>query len=530
MSGEIAAAQGTPTKAVETPAAKRAFGSPEFHFTFKREPSVELSEAAQKLMAEKREEAARIRAQMKEQMVEEEKTAAMFAERKIAKPKGRFSDAHKAMFDKMESLGNRPVKKTEAPTLKPATTSMAGLKRSPSKAELDMPDSRSQAKRLPMQKRTEDAEPASQAKRVKHQQTDDASTARPISRDSDSSDDLTTPPKRTSTTLMRSQSVKNIKTGIPKLASVTTPTKSSLARSQSVKSLKVPNIPSLARSPSVQTLNRSPSHRQLGPASNLQQALHVHQPQEGQTERVQQPLSRLPSLKSLNGGVRGILRTPQRLYSNDPNKVAAGTHLATPPGKRASMLNLNKDVPAAPATAPVRKHVDFSHSTKEREVSKSSTPPRDPADIAMEDDTESLASPTPRHSAIQPELKPTEAIAYPSLAPSSPLARPIIQPRSISKSTRRQTLGPMTTASVPGSFPADFTFRAGSEVPVSFASPSPVRGRTIRAVRNSDGPSLIASVTNSPSKRKFEGLGNFAEENEVETDAEAAASDKENFA
>jgi len=235
-------------------------------------------------------------------------------------------------------------------------------------------------------------------------------------------------------------------------------------------------------------------------------------------------------LKSLNGGVRGILRTPQRLYSNDPNKVAAGTHLATPPGKRASMLNLNKDLPAAPATAPVRKHVDFSHSTKEREISKSSTPPRDPADIAMEDDTESLASPTPRHPAIQPELKPTEAIAYPSLAPSSPLARPIIQPRSISKSARRQTLGPMTTTSVPGSFPADFTFRAGSEVPVSFASPSPVRGRTIRAVRNSDGPSFIASVTNSPSKRKFKGLGNFAEENEVEIDAEAAASDKENFA
>jgi len=193
-------------------------------------------------------------------------------------------------------------------------------------------------------------------------------------------------------------------------------------------------------------------------------------------------------------------------------------------------LNLSKDLPAAPATAPVRKHVDFSHSTKEREVSKSSTPPKNPADIALGDEDENLASPTPRHSVNQPDLKPADAIAYPSLTPSSPLARPIIQPRSVSKSARRQTLGPMTTASVPGSFPADFTFRAGSEVPISFASPSPVKGRTIRAVRNSDGPSLIASVTNSPSKRKFEGLGSFAEENEVETETEAAASDKENFA
>ncbi|KAK4908954.1 hypothetical protein LTR28_000241, partial [Elasticomyces elasticus] len=103
---KIAVAQGTPTKAEKI---SKPFTSPDFQFTFRRQ-SLELSPEARQLMAEKREEAAKIREQMVGD-VESYPNIGDVLGRKIATPKGksgRFSDAHKAAFKKMDSIADHP--------------------------------------------------------------------------------------------------------------------------------------------------------------------------------------------------------------------------------------------------------------------------------------------------------------------------------------------------------------------------------------------------------------------------------------
>lgn len=220
--------------------------------------------------------------------------------------------------------------------------------------------------------------------------------------------------------------------------------------------------------------------------------------------------------------IKSILRTPQRLYSDDPSKIAAGTHFKTPPKFGAT----SKLPGPPPATAPVRKHVDFSSSTMAREATKSATPSATPSEDA-----------TPPSSDDAPaESKDVEAANYPSL-PSvlSPVAEP-------TPDRRRQTIAP-----------GDFTFRAGDGIvfgPSSLAPPaSAKRPSTIRHV--SAEPDIIPSgIAASQKKRKFDFENKinatpaelsptvtggskkrkFAFENDsVATSAEAAStSDKEN--
>jgi hypothetical protein len=168
--------------------------------------------------------------------------------------------------------------------------------------------------------------------------------------------------------------------------------------------------------------------------------------------------------------MKSILRSPQRLYSDDPAKVAAGTHLATPP-----KLVLEK-TQASHGTA---KRVDFSSSTKARyeraQSELSSTPSKGPT-----------PSPAPQAESTKPSQ--SALASYPTL-PASDCG--IV----VTTHKRRQT-------AVPG----DFTFKAGQHS-ISFSqSPhaptaSIKRASSIRHV--SAEPELLAHATGSK-KRKFE--------------------------
>lgn len=168
--------------------------------------------------------------------------------------------------------------------------------------------------------------------------------------------------------------------------------------------------------------------------------------------------------------IKSILRTPQRLYSNDPSKIAAGTHFATPPklsGDKASKLP-----GPPPATAPVRKHVDFSSSTKDREATKSATPS------------------SPLADEVAPAPETTVTADYPTLPT---ILSPVVNP---TPDRRRQTIAP-----------GDFTFRAGNGIVFDGSSLAPPasakRPATIRHV--SAEPAIIPStVAASQKKRKFD--------------------------
>jgi hypothetical protein len=442
--GHINTTSPTPAKIHDKPAqGPENFAAPDFQFTFKRQPSLELSEEAKQLMKDSREEAAKIRAQMVADLpsVPETEPSNVTAGRKIAKPKGkagRFSDVHIAEFKKMDSIANHPsLWRLEQPRPNHAVPNPTALKRSSSKAELDAPvasslrRSHSKAelnaapqtvlkgtplkaklnapvtsslKRMPSTtqlnasttntlKRSpskaqlnsnedspftskpstrfgfgmtrEEALIASSAKRVKHSQTDDATTSRPVGRDIDSQ---STPLRTTG------RGFHGLNSGIPKsLSRAMTPTKAFLARTQSLKNLRTVNgmNPSLMRSKSTKNLlqPQTPPHSTTPTFAMLNSPTPAKIANFSHDTPVKVPsiLTSPPSGKKPLSAIRSILRTPQRLYSDDPAKIAAGTHMATPP----------KPIQAfsfAPATAPVRKRVDFSSSTKEtdeKEVTRS---------------------------------------------------------------------------------------------------------------------------------------------------------------
>lgn len=192
--------------------------------------------------------------------------------------------------------------------------------------------------------------------------------------------------------------------------------------------------------------------------------------------------------------IKSILRSPQRLYSDDPNKVAAGTHLATPP-KKGPTATPKKIVPES-----ARKHVDFSSSTKNGESINKPHPP--PMFVGEQRSVERSVS-----------MLPT--VDYPTIPKVGEREERMLSP---SPQKRRETAGP-----------GDFTFRADG-MGVVFRSPNaPVSsgkgGNTIRFVQTEALQPLVFSkspamtVTGSK-KRKHE----FEDRNAMEE----ADDDKEN--
>ncbi|KAK7563673.1 hypothetical protein IWX92DRAFT_333666 [Phyllosticta citricarpa] len=428
---KIPITQATPTKSQEL---SRTFSPPDFKFTF-RHPELELSPQAKKMMEESRKDVERIRAQMAANPQQYGLQKNEELQRKIVKPKGkatRFSDAHAKAFAKMDSIANHPSAFRADPSRLKPSAAAGSLKRSPSKAELDKVE-----KSTPKMSRTrsnaslrnsDSKESAGPAKRVKRSKDDDTSAARPGPRDGNEKKGL------------ESKSAFAPRTGIPRLNNLTTPTKASLARSQSVKTLKkTALIPDVPKSPSIQHLT-TPSKAK----STLLEGIR----------KVGQSVSRLPTVKS-------ILRSPVRQFSDDPAKIAAGTH-------RPQSSDLNKKFPAVPATEPVQKRVNFSDST-----------------LAKADDEEPATPTAASGCATSDEV--SSDVVYPDLSHTSPF--------------RRAT--------------GDFTFRA--EKTLKFGPSKP----TIRHVRPSD-TSAASSTSNdnqAAKKRKVDSTGKQPEsdkENEEE--------------
>ena len=435
--------QKTPTKSGSV--FPKSMTSPSFDFSFER-PESDLSTEAQKIMDSVREKAARIKAQMLEERSKQDDEDGQanqllgFAGRKINKPKGksgRYSNVHKQEFKKMDSIaGHVSTWKNKI------QDNASSLKRSPSKAGLDQPEKPLQRtksfKSFGLKESSERLENSSPAKRSKQNYGDDTATAHPVSRDANSSIQMT--PVKVPT-----------KTGLP--SAVTTPTKASLARSASVRSIKTSMIPSLSRSASTKTLN--------GPAV----------PQTEGSNKYASSLSRFGSMKS-------ILHRSQPKFSSDPTKVAAGTHLPLPQG----VIDKEKDVPEAPGTpshtlqrSPTLKRVDFSLTPSANIQKETASNLPSPSKI-----------PTP-HIEPQPEISAsppinTDPVRYPVLA-------------DLPNITTRPQIPRAPT-------PGDFTFRTDKTINFSpskdvngiIASPTP----TIRHVRPSGIPTHVPSFDSLP--------------------------------
>lgn len=466
----------------------KSITSPTFNFSFKSSIAG-LSPKSNRILNEDKSSDRRTAG------ADEFSTPADIAPRKFAVPKGkssRYSDAHTAQFQKMDSIANHPsafradpnrfksaglplkrspskadleppasgtkgpnkLKRTQSkmdlaePAPKPSGPKLAPtpLRRPPTKPEETMPESRlprthSTVRLVPP---TRDGRPPTQdgslaAKRFKRTEADDASTTRPASSDGN---------KATGSTPGRPL---HSQTGLPRLKSrLMTPTKATLARASSAKVFKTTSvIPSLARSPSVKNLF-SPT--------NIAETM-----KEGMRK----------TSNSLNNKVRSILRTPARKFSDDPSRIAAGTHSPLVAGSPVPNASLRNALPAVPQTAPIRKHVNFSISTLERaahaEMGKSPSPSKMRA-----------GSEVPSGAVLYPQLHP-QHIGYPNL--------PTSEEHALGSPSRRLTFGGPNPASS-----AQFLFQ--SDTAIKFG---PASTGTIRMVRKSDAASLVES-----SKRKLE--------------------------
>ena len=440
-----AMAQNTPSKTRNS--LHQHLTSPSFDFSFER-AETDLSAEAQKIMDSVRGEAAKIKAQLMEerskQLKEDGETRQLFGVggRKINKPKGkagRYSEIHKQEFKKMDSIVNH------ASVWKAKETIASSLKRSPSKAGLDQPDKPLQRtksfKSFGQHESSDRLENDAPAKRAKRNDGDDTSAARPISRDATSS--VQTTPAKVQPTI-----------SLP--SAVTTPTKASLARSASVRSMKTSMIPSISRSASTKTLNAP------------------------KTEGSNKYLSSLARF----GNMKSILHRAQPKFSNDPTKIAAGTHLPLPEGS----TSIEKDLPNLPVAAspglhrsPAIKRVNFnltpSGKSRNNLTIDSSSPSKIPTPYTNPQPQSEVSTSPP----VDTDSASADSISYPNLANSPNIT---------------------TRAKIPrAATPGDFTFR--TEHSIDFSLPKPPTavtspGSTIRHVRPSGVPTKVPNFDEMP--------------------------------
>ncbi|KAG8534070.1 uncharacterized protein KY384_000913 [Bacidia gigantensis] len=430
--------------------------SPAFEFCFDQ-PASKLSHDARKIMDSVREEAARIKAQMKEKREMQEQSdeqasqgpgPSILAGRQIKKAKGksgRYSEAHREQFKMMDSIASHGS--TWKTKLQSAASSP--LKRSPSKAGLDEAQNsilRSKSSRNVQDfdgDRLENPTPGKKLKRCHREDVSSAGSA--LGNPSSAS---TEHPKR-----------------LPPFdlpSAATTPTKASLARSASVKSFKTSMIPSLTKSVSMKTLKST--RVPMTEPSNKRQG----------------------SWSRFGGNVKSILSRAQPKFSNDPLKIAGGTHLPMPKEKP----DMEKSLPRSPGT-PTIKHVNFTPSTRSRHEAATTSIIQTPSKIAVRPSTE------PRVTTIKIPLN-DEPIFYPDLAQSPHVT-----------TSRGRSPKPTPAPRQPSEMPGDFTFRADTGSAITFNpqnnTTSPVRSlaqssipcsaaRTIRPVR----PSGTAPSTSLP--------------------------------
>ncbi|KAF3491679.1 uncharacterized protein GIQ15_01196 [Arthroderma uncinatum] len=345
---------------INTPSKRRVSNGDElgkmgFDFKFSCGES-QLSQEAKKIMEGLREEAARIKSKMvieqNAQKRKDEEAEAQPTIRKIAKPKGiasRYSAAHMAQFRKMDSIAGHPSS-FRARIETGGTSPTKSLKRKSSKAQLGELEKEAPTKT--------GITPASRAMSTSHiaqrretQGSGNTSTRLPLSGGAQTQN--RTPP---------SSSISFDK------AKFTTPQKPTIPRSTSVRHPHTVKAPSIPRTPSCKSL---------------------FAPKTPQTDLKYK--SKMPTLKS-------ILRRPQPLFSNDPEKIAAGTHQPLPrPDFDNKLLGLSDNLKPSMSVTSTRKTVDFSASTRLRDACNDASP----SAVA------SRSQPSGPREVIYPTLPPT---------------------------------------------------------------------------------------------------------------------------
>ncbi|KAJ0163327.1 hypothetical protein CTA2_3172 [Colletotrichum tanaceti] len=344
----------------------------------------------------------------------------------------------------------------------------SSLKRSPSKANLDDTDS-SDSKKASFGSRPRARlfaliEPPSSVKRVRQRFEDDASTARPVSRDGSS----LPRPKSSGTDApagLRSQ---------PSLASLTSPASSSLARAAGskmplpgtlTKSASKPDLGSLVKSPSkpeIGSLRKSPSKPELGglTKSATTNNLAAFEKTAELKRRVVSP-GRFERVKSILRGGKGAL---DKTKSAIP-KPASGVSQTPAP-------QVTEKAPqAVPFTTPRRKlfkRVDFTPDTDRTAIAAPNT-------VAHR----AFASLNPLHKQEEVQYPSLDAMLgnvthrkeddglYPDLSVGSPSEK--VSGKVISNATEGNNELPPT---IPGTFTfrSDHTIRFSSASPTSFGS------------------------------------------------------------
>ncbi|KAL6834004.1 hypothetical protein J3E69DRAFT_156759 [Trichoderma sp. SZMC 28015] len=431
--------------------------------------------------------------------------------RTIAKPKGksgRFSAAHMAEFKKMDSIeGHASAWRAQEGRFVPVVN--PGIKRSLSKANLDTPQKntkqtervlpateprkrtsvmeslgRFSAKRLgtkaPVsedQVSAKDEQPSLSAKRVKKSAEDDASTTRPVSRDT------TSVPRPFSS--VRKPAASRI--ARPSLSRLMSPTKSSIGRFTSpgkseaapaaVTSLPQPIFKLQGEAKEAKELKESKGPKELVKPKELMTLKELKEPKESKepkdtkvSEESKEPeeaedVTDTPMRRSVMKSVFGSSIFSPRRRSAIPQPVS--TTAQTPP---ASSRFPNLNITRLAATQPTKKSV--KHVTFTPEVTRTIFDPDSPSPHKSNTTKKALER-TEVEKALE-EAKSSGDIAYPDLSSYKHL---------LDSNTEEVIKSP--SPSVPGrfTFRSDHTIKFGNPSPSGFGA-SPGQS-SVRHVRNS---------------------------------------------
>ncbi|KAL1864636.1 hypothetical protein VTK73DRAFT_5764 [Phialemonium thermophilum] len=519
-----AAAGDLPPATLATPS-KIAIPSSPFTFRFNRPAAaappatdVELGPEARRMMDELREEAQKIKEDLiaKREAERREEEESQGNSRKIAQPKrkaGRFSAAHMAQFKKMDSIENHPsayraqlggrstflakgLKRTQSrANLNESdsghSTPSKGLKRTQSRAHLAESDSvRSTKNNNTSANNHSGASSQSAASKGEHEAAPSAKRARKRLDDDDAP--CQRPASRDTSFIPRPKSSgKDVSGSAPSLASLMTPTKSSLARAATVKT----PTSSLVKSPSRSTLN---GLQRSATASNVAAAAGAASTSTAPTVTIRSPKTRLSKVKSLLRGSKpsipqGTSAAPVPSATSSISSSPVRLHKALPP-LPISTPSGRKLVRPAPTTTPRIRKVE--PETRPASV-KSGIPRPHPRRVLGE-----VYYPTLDGVMAKDSGEDGGVVSYPDLSARKN------QIESSDEQPKKTTIIP---PAVPGTFTfrSDHTIRFGSASPTGFgASPGQSSVRHVRpsilptAKMPGSFPSslLLQSTSNSPNK------------------------------
>jgi hypothetical protein len=492
---------GMPATLCDTPSRLRDV--PQSDFTFRTNHQDLSGPAYDSIMSEIKNSVAWYKAEL---VAEREAQRNVSMERKIATPKGRFSAAHAAEFKKMDSIENhasvwrasrttpvQPQPEAKGSASKMKTDSVpspakSGLKGSHSKANLqDTPQSqmRTNLKRTlsranldgseelahknssvsqPQPQRPRAQEPSSSfAKRIKKYQHEDASAARPVSRD-ESQPSRPTSSGQTPGTLSRSQSSSS-------LARLMSPTKSSIGHFSN-RGKSTINLVNPDPKPEVGLDQSTPLKKSLSGASLVSPS------------KVSEFKRRILSPRGMQK-VKSILSAPKGGMETGRTAIPKPSLVSQTPGPNRT----DKALPPLPLTTPRRKivkQVSFTPDTKRAAEAQQTPSPRKTVLFGTgraAERTETTQYPSLDGILTESQTEPTSGeVVYPDLSGFGGLDEPI----GVEKRNQPQ--------SVPGTFTfrTDHTINFGATPSSGFgASPGQASLRQVRS-------SLAPRTTNMP--------------------------------